>query len=104
MFILHSNDTDEAGTLHVRTVATTNDMWTIPEGEKIVLEFNTDWQPTGTSGLKFRRLAGQYIRSGKFVTIREKNWKLIPRQQKEDLWAALMVCAVNNILNIPCAA
>lgn len=81
---------DEAGTLHVRSVGTTNDIWTIPEGEKIVLEFNTQWQPTGTSGLKFRRLVGQYVRSGKFITIREKNWKLIPRQQKENLWTALM--------------
>jgi hypothetical protein len=88
--------TDSTGRIHVRSVGTVSTLWCFPEGERVILEFNEAWQPVGTSGSKFRRLAGQYVRSGSFVGLSEPNWRNIPNARKEPIWEALMVCIYDD--------
>jgi len=82
---------------HIRDVGSPTALWTIPAGEKVVVDFNATWHPIGTSGLKFSQLGVKYIQSGKFVGLNAPNWRKIPSQAKEDLWAALMVCKASYL-------
>jgi hypothetical protein len=82
---------------HIKDVGSPTALWTIPAGEKVVIDFNATWQPVGTSGMKFSRLGAKYVRSGKFVGLGAQNWRKIPPQAKEDLWAALMVCKTSYL-------
>jgi hypothetical protein len=72
-------------------VGSPSQIWQIPNGEKVVINFNNSFQPTGPGSEKFRRIVGKLVRSGKFVDIRTKSWKKVPLQKKEELWSALMV-------------
>lgn len=89
MFIFY---VDINGNFHVRDVGGPNDIWAIPTGENVVVEFNMSWQPTATSRMKFGRLGDKYVRSGKFMGISDPHWKRIPKQNKEDIWIRLIVC------------
>jgi len=82
---------------HIRDVGSPTALWTIPAGKKVVVDFNATWHPIGTSGLKFSQLGVKYIQSGKFVGLNAPNWRKIPSQAKEDLWAALMVCKASYL-------
>ena len=68
-----------------------NDIWGIPAEEKVVLELNSSGMPVGTSGRKFRRLGGKYVRSKKFVDLSPSHWWMIEKDKKEQIWMALMV-------------
>ena len=68
-----------------------NDIWGISAGEKVVLELNSSKMPVGTSGRKFRRLSGKYVRSGKFIGLSPSHWRRIEKDKKEQIWTALMV-------------
>jgi hypothetical protein len=72
-------------------MASPNEIWQLPEGEKVIIEFNNQFQPIGPGSEKFRRIAGNLIKNGKFVDFRTKHWRKVPKQNKEDLWTALMV-------------
>jgi hypothetical protein len=87
---------DSMGRIQVRSCATSHVLWPFPDGERVILEFNEVWQPVGTSGAKFSRVAGQYIRSGSFVGLSDPDWRNIPNNLKEALWEALMVCIYDN--------
>jgi hypothetical protein len=76
-------DTDN--NFHIRDVGSPTALWTIPVGEKVVVNFNATWQPVGTSGLKFSRLGAKYVQSGKFVGLSAPNWRKISPHAKEDL-------------------
>jgi hypothetical protein len=89
---LFNINTDTNGNFHIRDVGSPNALWTIPTGEKVVVDFNATWQPVGTSGMRFIRLGARYIRTGKFVGLSAPNWRKINPQLNEDLWTALMVC------------
>jgi hypothetical protein len=87
------------GIIHVKKFGA-HDFWPISDEEKVILEFNKVWQPTSTSGLKFHRLAGKYVRFGQFVDLHTPHWKKFPLHKKEELWTALMVCMKTDVLNI----
>jgi hypothetical protein len=74
-------NTDTEGIIHVRKFGAC-DFWLIPDEEKVILEFNKVWQPTGTNGLKFRRLAGKYVRYGQFVDLHTPYWKTFMLHKK----------------------
>jgi hypothetical protein len=83
---------DKDGVRNVRTVGGPSQIWQIPNGEKVVINFNNSFQPTGPGNEKFRRIAGKLVRSEKFVDMKNsKSWKNVPLQKKEELWSALMV-------------
>jgi len=58
---LFNLNTDMDGNFHIRDVSSSNALWTIPIGEKVIVEFNGMLQPICTSGLKFRRLGATYV-------------------------------------------
>jgi hypothetical protein len=88
-------NTDIHGNYHVKDIGGPHHIWAIPTKEKVVVDFNMSWQPTAIRGIKFRRLGGKYIRSGKFVGISNPNWKRIAKQKKEDTWTMQMVCRIS---------
>jgi hypothetical protein len=69
------------GIIHVRKFGAL-DFWPIPDEEKVILEFNKVWQPMGTSGLKFRRLAGKYVLAGQFVDLHSTLEKVSVAQKR----------------------
>ncbi|XP_062170564.1 uncharacterized protein LOC133876304 [Alnus glutinosa] len=79
---------DEQGRKNVRTIGSPKDIWHIPAGEKVVIEFNTLYQPTGPGVEKFRRICGKIIRNGRFVHL-HGNWRKLPLEGKEDMWCTL---------------
>jgi hypothetical protein len=42
-------------------------LWEIPDGQRIVCEYNSACQPIGQCAVKFRRVTGLFIRSGNYV-------------------------------------
>jgi hypothetical protein len=66
------------------------DIWHLPEGERVVVQFNLSFQPIGPGSEKFRRIAGKIIRNGRFVKL-SGNWRKLPMERKEDMWTTLMV-------------
>lgn len=65
-------------------------IWHIPEGERVVVQFNPAHQPIGPGSKKFRRIARKIIRNGRFVQL-NGNWQKFPMEGKEDMWRTLMV-------------
>jgi hypothetical protein len=66
------------------------DIWHIPDGERVVVQFNTSHQPIGNGGRKFTRIAGKVVRNGRFVPLRG-NWRKLPNAPKDEMWSAIMV-------------
>ena len=79
----YNNNTDRNGIFHERDARGVNDIWGIHAGEKVVLELNSSGMPVGTSGRKFRRLGGKYVRSEKFVGLSPSHWLGIKKDKKE---------------------
>jgi hypothetical protein len=86
-----NNNIDRKGGFHERDAGGVRDIWGIPLGEKVVLELNSAGMPIGTSGKKFKRLSGKYVRSGKFVGLSAPHWRRIENDKKEQIWKSLMV-------------
>ena len=83
-------DRDGSTYFKVLTIKGSHKTWDIPNGQRVVCEYNNAAQPVGFSALKFRRMTGKIIRSGNYVRIRD-NWAKVPQRIKEDIWDALMV-------------
>jgi hypothetical protein len=72
------------------TITDPHKAWEIPEGKRVMMDYNQGWQPVGFSANKFRRQTGKLIRSGNYVHLRD-DWAHVPARTKEDIWEALMV-------------
>jgi hypothetical protein len=70
---LFNLNTDTDDNFHIRDVGSPNTLWTIPTGEKVVVDFNATWQPVGKSEMKFHRLGARYVQTGKFVGLSTPN-------------------------------
>jgi hypothetical protein len=60
------------------------------KGKRVVIQFNSAYQPTSPGSEKFRRICGKIIRNGQFVQLHGNWWKL-PTKGKEDMWRTLTV-------------
>ena len=78
---------------HVLNMKATHKLWDIPDGQRIVLEYNPAWQPMGESANKFRGMTGKFIRSGNYIRLSDE-WKNVSNQAKEYIWDTLMVCLI----------
>jgi hypothetical protein len=97
--------TNKDGVRNVRKVGGPSQIWQIPNGERVVINFNNSFQPIGPGSEKFTRIARKLVWSGKFVDIRTKNLKKVPLQKKDEIWSALMVWNIyikSNFLFIIC--
>jgi len=66
-------------------------VWQLPRGERVVIEFNEGCQPVGPDSENLRSLGGKLIRSSQFSELETHNWRKVSTQKKEDIWATLMV-------------
>jgi hypothetical protein len=92
LVIINVLDINQDGSTYfkVLTIKGSHKTWDIPNGQRVVCEYNNASQPVGFSALKFRRMTGKIIRSGNYVRIRD-DWAKVPQCTKEDIWDALMV-------------
>jgi hypothetical protein len=82
---------DKEGKFNVRIISGSQNMWSIPKGERIVVEFDGIGQPVGFSGQKLCRCAGYYVRNSGIVGIDKPTWRQVPNDRKEEIWNMLMV-------------
>jgi hypothetical protein len=75
---------------HVLNVKASYKLWDIPDGQRIVCEYNPTSQPVGQSTSKVRWMTSLIIRSGNYIRISDE-WKDVLECTKEDIWDALMV-------------
>jgi hypothetical protein len=66
------------------------DIWHILDGERIVIQFNAAYQPTGLGSKKFRRICGKIVRNGRFIQL-HGNWRKLSPEGKEEMCLALTV-------------
>jgi hypothetical protein len=66
------------------------DIWHIPKGERVVVQFNPAHQPIDPGSENFRRIARKIIRNDRFVQL-NGNWQKLLMEGKEDMWRTLMV-------------
>jgi hypothetical protein len=95
MFYLPNADTNN--NIEVLNVKDPHKLYSIPDGKRVVVEFNGMWQPVGKSGGKWRRMTGKMVRRGSFIRISD-DWKKVPLEQKELFFDALMVSVKKLIL------
>jgi hypothetical protein len=77
----------------VLNVSDSHKLWEIPEGKRVVVEFNGLWQLVGKSGGKWRRMMGKLVRSGAFLRISD-DWRKVPENTKDDFYSSLMVSII----------
>jgi hypothetical protein len=75
MFYFPNVDTNE--NIEVLNVKDPYKLYSIPNGKRVIVEFNGMWQIVGKSGGKWRRMTGKMIRHGTFIRISD-DWKNVP--------------------------
>jgi hypothetical protein len=80
----------------VLNVTDSHKLYSIPDGKRVVVEFNGMSQPVGKSGGKWRRTTGKNVRSGSFVRLSD-DWKKVPLEKKERFFEVLMVSEFNSL-------
>ena len=88
--MLYLPNTDINDNIKVLNVNDSHKLYSIPDGKRVVVEFNGIWQPIERSGSKWRRTTGKMVRRGSFVHISD-DWKKVPLEKKELFFDALMV-------------
>jgi hypothetical protein len=96
-FMFYLPNTDTNNNIEVLNVKDPHKLYSIPDGKRVVVEFNGMWQPVGKSGGKWRRMTGKMVRRGTFIRISD-DWKKVPLEQKELFFDALMVSVKKLIL------
>jgi hypothetical protein len=95
MFYLPNADTND--NIEVLNVKDPHKLYSIPDGKRVIVEFNGMWQPVGRSGGKWRRMTGKMVRRGTFIRISD-DWKKVPLDKKELFFDALMVSVIQLFL------
>ncbi|KAG2391477.1 uncharacterized protein HKW66_Vig0127620 [Vigna angularis] len=62
----------------------TNDVWNLPQNERIIVHWNEEYQPIGDGGALLNRFLGSIARNFKAFPICYSTWKKIPKDYKED--------------------
>ncbi|KOM48208.1 hypothetical protein LR48_Vigan07g191200 [Vigna angularis] len=62
-----------------------NDVWNLPQNERIIVRWNDECQPIGDAGALFNRFLGSIARNFKAFPICYSTWKKIPKTYKEDI-------------------
>ncbi|KOM33741.1 hypothetical protein LR48_Vigan01g329700 [Vigna angularis] len=63
----------------------TNDVWNLPQNERIIVCWNDEYQSIGDAGALLNRFLGSIARNFKAFPICYSNWKKIPKTYKEDI-------------------
>jgi hypothetical protein len=91
MFYLPNADTND--NIEMLNVSDSHKLYSIPDGKRVIVEFNGMWQPIGKSGGKWRRMTSKMIRCDTFIRISD-DWKKVPLEKNELFFDALMVSVI----------
>ncbi|XP_059434867.1 uncharacterized protein LOC132167849 [Corylus avellana] len=84
-----STDSEGNEVIEVFTIRDSHRLPGVPAGKRIIMEYNAACQPVGVSSMRFKRMAGDIVRSSNYVRIPD-DWLKVPQRTKEDIWDALM--------------
>ena len=69
----------------VRKQLTTNDVWFLFVGDRILVNWNNENQPVDDSGALLNRFLGHVARNVSAFPISYQSWRKIPKDYKEDM-------------------
>ncbi|XP_014505137.1 uncharacterized protein LOC106765143 [Vigna radiata var. radiata] len=75
------DDQCKTSTKHLKT----NDVWNLPQNERIIVRWNEEHQPIGDGGALLNRFLGSIARNLKAFPICYSTWKKVPKDYKEDI-------------------
>ena len=71
-----------------------SDVWNLPVGKKIVLNFNGAFQPIDKEAGIFSRFIGTVARKPHLCPIKYLTWRKLPMDYKEECWKIIEVSIV----------
>ncbi|KAI8539917.1 hypothetical protein RHMOL_Rhmol09G0220200 [Rhododendron molle] len=72
-----------------RGITRLSDIWNLPPGKKVVVDFNATCLPVGEEGGVFNRFIGTVARKPHLCPINCKSWHVVPNHYKEDCWSII---------------
>ncbi|KAG5564236.1 hypothetical protein RHGRI_000438 [Rhododendron griersonianum] len=80
---------DESNVRTKRGITRLSDIWNLPPGKKVVVDFNATCLPVGEEGGVFNRFIGTVARKPHLCPINCKSWHFVPNHYKEDCWSII---------------
>ncbi|KAI8541006.1 hypothetical protein RHMOL_Rhmol08G0029300 [Rhododendron molle] len=80
---------DESNIRTKRGITRLSDIWNLPPGKKVVVDFNATCLPVGEEGGVFNRFIGTVARKPHLCPINCKSWHVVPNHYKEDCWSII---------------
>ncbi|KAG5532603.1 hypothetical protein RHGRI_027034 [Rhododendron griersonianum] len=80
---------DESNIRTKRGITRLSDIWNLPPGKKVVVDFNATCLPVGEEGGVFNRFIGTVARKPHLCPINCKSWHFVPNHYKEDCWSII---------------
>ncbi|KAI8557091.1 hypothetical protein RHMOL_Rhmol05G0307700 [Rhododendron molle] len=80
---------DESNIRTKRGITRLSDIWNLPPGKKVVVDFNATCLPVGEEGGVFNRFIGTVARKPHLCPINCKSWYVVPNHYKEDCWSII---------------
>lgn len=71
-----------------------SDIWNLPDGQRIILALNSDFQPINTEGGVFERFLGTVARQLNLCPLNYQDWRKVPIQYKDSCLKIIQVCEV----------
>lgn len=68
-----------------------SDIWNLPPGKRLALDFNATCLPVGVEGGMFNRFIGTVARKPNLCPINCKSWHHVPMHYKEECWSIIEV-------------
>ncbi|KAG5531820.1 hypothetical protein RHGRI_026439 [Rhododendron griersonianum] len=80
---------DESNIRTKRGITRLSDIWNLPPGKKVVVDFNATCLPVGEECGVFNRFIGTVARKPHLCPINCKSWHFVPNHYKEDCWSII---------------
>lgn len=72
------------------------DLWNLPQGQRVVVDCNTQGQPVGNEGGLLAQFLGTIARNGGICTLSHKDWRYVQKAAKDDIIAQVKVLTKTN--------
>ncbi|KAG5531824.1 hypothetical protein RHGRI_026439 [Rhododendron griersonianum] len=79
-----------------RGITRLSDIWNLPPGKKVVVDFNATCLPVGEECGVFNRFIGTVARKPHLCPINCKSWHFVPNHYKEDCWSIIEVLSFQS--------
>jgi hypothetical protein len=91
MLYLPNADTND--NIEVLNVSDSQKLYSIPNGKRVIMEFNGMLQPMRKSGDKWRQTTSKMVKNNSFVRV-SNDWKKVPLEKNERFFEVLMVSVI----------